>query len=314
MEFQRPKTVLGYCCINMTLSNVKPIKNRVTTNRTCIRRTFLARGLDYISELMLKNVIDLEKIVEWNYQNKIYLYRISSSIFPWVTEYQFHELKDYQEIKAQCKKVGDLATKYHQRLTMHPNHFVVLASPKPEVVKKSLRELEAHSELFDMMGYVPSLENKINIHIAATYGDKASAIIRFKDNFKLLSENCRKRMAIENDDTPKDYSIDDILPIAKELNCAVTYDLMHQRFCFGKMTAEEAFLAAIKTWGDVRPVIHFSESQQDGSRKPNAHSDYVYGPLNLYGHESKVDVMIEAKMKELALLRFRELATKDILT
>ena len=256
---------------------------------------------------MLKNVIDLEKIVEWNHENKIYLYRISSSIFPWVTEYQFNELKDYELIKKQCQRVGDLATKYHQRLTMHPNHFVVLASPKPEVVKKSLRELEAHSELFDMMGYKPSLENKINIHIAATYGNKELAITRFKENFKLLSDNCKKRMSLENDDTPNDYSIDDLIPIAQELNCAVTYDLHHQRFCPGKWTPREAFLEAIKTWGTVRPVIHFSESQQDGSRKPNAHSDYVYGPLELYGHENDVDVMIESKMKELALLRFRDL-------
>jgi UV DNA damage endonuclease len=304
MEFKLPTPNIGYCCINMTLSNVKPIKNRITTNRTCIKRTFQARGLDYISELMLKNLLDLEKIIEWNYQNKIYLFRISSSIFPWVTEYRFHELKDYQEIKTQCKKIGDLATKYHQRLTFHPSHFVVLASPKPEVVKNAIHELEAHSELFDMMGYAPSLENKINIHIAATYGNKEKTIIRFKENFMLLSENCRKRMAIEQDDKINCFSIDDLLPIAKELNCAITYDLHHQRFCFGELTAKEAFLEAIKTWGNTRAIIHWSESQQDGSRKPNAHSDYVYN-LDLYGYEDKVDIMIEAKMKELALLRYR---------
>ena len=37
---------------------------------------------------------------------------------------------------------------------------------------------------------------------------------------------------------------------------------------------------------------------------PKAHSDYVHGPMNLYNQD--VDVMIEAKCKELALQRFLE--------
>jgi UV DNA damage endonuclease len=298
------KLNLGYACINMTLSDVKPIKNRVTTNRTCIKKTFLLKGLDYISGLMLLNVMDLEKIVEWNYKNEIFLYRISSGIFPWVTEYEFKELKDYNKIKDQLKRVGDLAKKYNQRLTMHPSHFVVLASPKPEVVKKSMRELEAHSELFDMMGFEPSLYNKINIHVAATYGNKPMAIQRFKDNYHLLSDNCKMRMALENDDTPNDYSIDDLLPIAKELKCAVTYDLHHFKFCQGKLSGKEALEEAMKTWGSIRPVVHWSESPEDINKKRSAHSDYVYN-LELFGNEYDVDIMIESKMKELALLKYR---------
>lgn len=295
---------LGYACINITLSETKPKKNKITTNRTCIKKTFLSKGLDYISELMLLNVIDLEKIVQWNYDNNIFLFRISSEIFPWVTEYQFHELKDYEKIKTQLKVVGDLAKKFNQRLTMHPSHFVVLASPKPEVVKKSLRELEAHSELFDMMGYAPSLYNKINIHVAATYGDKPTAIQRFKDNYNLLSDNCKMRMALENDDTPNDYSIDDLLPIAKELKCAVTYDLHHYKFCQGELSAKQALEESMKTWGNIKPVVHWSESPEDPTKRRSAHSDYVTH-LDLFGYEYDVDIMIESKMKELALLKYR---------
>jgi UV DNA damage endonuclease len=54
----------------------------------------------------------------------------------------------------------------------------------------------------------------------------------------------------------------------------------------------------------VRPVVHWSESQE--GRKPHAHSDFVEGPLRLYGLTSEVDVMIESKAKELALLRLRD--------
>ena len=43
---------LGYACINLTLSNNKP---KVTTNRSMIKKTFLNKGFDYVSELSLLN-------------------------------------------------------------------------------------------------------------------------------------------------------------------------------------------------------------------------------------------------------------------
>ena len=75
--------------------------------------------------------------------------------------------------------------------------------------------------------------------------------------------------------------------------------------CAGDWSEEEAFFAALETWPkDVRPAVHWSESQED--RKPHAHSDYIQGPMNLHGKEADVDVMIEAKCKERTLLRFRD--------
>ena len=41
---------LGYACINMTLS-----KDGVSCNKTMIRKTFQAKGIEYASEIILKN-------------------------------------------------------------------------------------------------------------------------------------------------------------------------------------------------------------------------------------------------------------------
>lgn len=61
----------------------------------------------------------------------------------------------------------------------------------------------------------------------------------------------------------------------------------------------------MSTWPrGIKPVVHWSESQE--GRMPKAHSDYVYGPMELHGQEAHVDVMIEAKCKEMALMRFLE--------
>ena len=69
----------GYACINMGFSN-RPKSQRITTNRTMIKRTFQERGIDYASELALQNLRDLRKILEWNLENDIYFYRLSSDL------------------------------------------------------------------------------------------------------------------------------------------------------------------------------------------------------------------------------------------
>ena len=70
---------LGYACINMGFSN-RPKKDRITTNRTMMKRTFHEKGIEYASELALQNVRDLHTILEWNLENNIYFYRLSSDI------------------------------------------------------------------------------------------------------------------------------------------------------------------------------------------------------------------------------------------
>ena len=119
---------LGYACVNMSLSypqewGGKPRGTpRITTNRTMIRKTFNQKGLGYASELALQNCLDLEKIIEWNEQNGIKFYRMSSNLFPWASEYRFEQLPDYEEIADSLKRSGDLAqvwpADYHTPRTM----------------------------------------------------------------------------------------------------------------------------------------------------------------------------------------------------
>ena len=85
---------LGYACINTILKS-----NGIFTNRTMRRKTFDSKGLDYVSELALQNVKDLETHIHWNHEFGIKLFRLSSQIFPWMEEYEYSDLKDYNEIK-----------------------------------------------------------------------------------------------------------------------------------------------------------------------------------------------------------------------
>lgn len=293
---------LGYACINMTLA-----KKGVTTNRSMIKRTFLQKGIPYASELSIQNVRDLIEIIKWNEQNNIKFFRMSSNMFPWSSEYPLSDLPHYNRIKNLLAGAGVLSNKYSHRLTSHPGPFNVLVSPNEKVVKNTITDLSIHGEVFDLMGLSRTPYNKINIHCNGVYGDKISAMDRFCKNFERLPESVQSRLTVENDDKATMYSVKDLMYIHKRIGIPIVFDYHHHKFCTGDLSEEEALTLAASTWGDIKPVVHYSESkslhENNDTIKPQAHSDYISETINTYGLD--VDVMVEAKAKELTLLEYR---------
>jgi len=292
---------LGYACINMTMGK------KVGTNRSMVKRTFQLKGLDYVSELALLNAKDIIKILEWNRMNGIKFFRLSSAIVPWGDNIDLTQLKDYKDIKSELKKAGDFAKFHNIRITSHPGPFVVLTSPKENVVEAAIKDLELHGKIFDMMGLSKTPYNKINIHCNGVYGDKISAMDRFCKNFKRLSKSVQSRLTVENDDKASMYSVCDLMYIHKRIKIPIVFDYHHYQFCKGVLSEDEALELAVSTWPiGITPVVHYSESkalhENDSKVKPQAHSDYIKQLPNTYG--INVDIMVEAKAKELAILPF----------
>ena len=293
---------LGYACINETLK-----KDGITTNRSLKKATLDKKGLEYVSELALENVRDLEKVIQWNLENDIMFFRMSSNIIPWANKIDWHNIKDIDEIKTILKRCGDFATKHEIRLTMHPGQFVVLTSPHKHVIENSISELKAHSDLMNYMGLSETPYNKINIHMGATYGDKINSSKTFIKNFKTLPDDIRNRLTVENDDKGVMYSTTDLYKLVhEEIGLPIVFDYHHHTFCTGGQTEQEALTLATTTWGSIKPVVHYSESKalNEGLKvRLQAHSDYINGPIDTYGLD--IDVMLECKAKELALLKLR---------
>ena len=154
---------LGYACINTALSE-QPKSKRVTTNRSMIKKTFLKKGINYAGELALENIKDLLKVLEWNDRHNIRFFRVSSDLFPWCSEYRIADLPNFNDIAYHLDQVGEYAFLNGHRLTFHPGPFNVLGSPNQDVVNKTIKELNTHSEIFDLMGFIDaSPYNKINI-------------------------------------------------------------------------------------------------------------------------------------------------------
>lgn len=292
---------IGYACINMTLGK------KITTNRSMVKKTLDSKGLDYVSELALKNASDIIKILEWNVANGIYFFRLSSAIIPWGDHIDITTLKDYKQIAFELRKAGDYAQLMGIRITSHPGPFVVLTSPNENVVKNAIADLELHGKIFDLMGLSHTPYNKINIHCNGVYGNKLSAMDRFCDNFQKLSESVRSRLTVENDDKASMYSVRDLLYIHNKIGIPIVFDYHHHKFCTGDWTEEQALNAAVSTWPEgITPVVHYSESkalhENNSKEKPQAHSDYINTLPDTYGLD--VDIMAETKKKELAILPF----------
>jgi len=333
----------GYACINMQLS-----KQGIRTGRTMIDRKFREGGMPLASRISLDNARDLIKILRWNEQQGIRLFRIGSELFPRWNHYELRDLPDYDLIAATLREAGDYARAHGHRLTTHPGPFHILGSPDATVVDNSIVGLERHSEMFDLLGYAPSFDNKINIHIGATYGDKPATIQRWIQNYSRLSESCRARLVVENDDKASMYSVRDLYDMVHAVTgIPITFDYWHHTFNTGDLSEQEAFFMARDTWSKhgVTQCTHYSESRRREQQllietmfehngismdniaqwptfhkhykefskiKEQAHADFITQLPDTYGVDA-LDVVVEAKAKELALEKVEAECCQDII-
>jgi UV DNA damage endonuclease len=323
----------GYACNNMHLG-----EQGIRTGRTMIDRKFRLGGLQLASDISLANAKDLLKILQWNEANGIRLFRIGSELFPRWNHYRLEDLPGIDEIAMHLRAAGDYARAHGHRVTTHPGPFHILGSPDPVVVENSIIGLERHSEMFDLMGFAPSFENKINIHIGATYGDKPTTIARWLQNWDRLSDSCKSRLVVENDDKASMYSVRDLYEtVHQAIAIPITFDYWHHTFNTGDLSEEEAFFMARETWQlhGVTQCTHYSESRRreaqvliermfdhhgiDMADLPNwptfhkqykeftkikeqAHADFILATPNTY-NVIDLDIVVEAKAKEQALIR-----------
>ena len=295
---------LGYACINMELA-----EKGISTNRGMIKKTFKSKGVEYASELALKNLQDLLKVLHWNSKNGVKVYRMSSCLFPWMSEYEFVDMPNFKEIKTICEAVGKFSKESGQRLSFHPGHFDILPSQNPDAVKRTIKDLDQHSQIMDLMSLRKDHYNTINIHIGGAYGSKEVTMDRFCKNFLLLQESTRKRLTVENDDKVNMYSAKDLhTGVFLKISIPIIFDYHHHRMCNGGLSEEEALKLSTTTWTEgIVPLTHYSSSKkehEDSKSKAQAHAEYIYEKIESYG--LVLDIEVEAKAKERAIFSYMQ--------
>ena len=290
---------LGLCCIFRD----QPIKFRTTT-ATANAKLKRIDALQKLSDLCMSNADALMAALQFCAEHDIGCFRINSQILPLKTHptcgYQVADLPNGTEIVRRFKKCGGFAKRSKIRTCFHPDQFVVLNSPNPDVVEKSIAELDYQSEIAEWVG-----ADVVNIHGGGAYGNKQKALTDFARNLNLLSRRTRRRLTVENDDTT--YTPSDLLPVCRAEGVPLVYDVHHHRCNPDSLSIEEATEQAIATW-DREPMFHIS-SPLEGWKgaKPKRHHDLIdITDFPDDWRDRTLTVEVEAKAKEVAVLKLHK--------
>ena len=260
------------------------------------------------------------------------VYRLSSQVIPYGTHPDlpaFAYERQLDDAGVELTLLADRARAIGLRLSTHPGQYTVINGPNDEITRKGILDIEQDALLLDRLGQGP--EGTVVIHVGGLYGDRAEALDRWTSAWDRLSERARRRVGLENDD--RLFGIEDVLELHRRTGVRVVFDAHHHR-----IHAESAHIdlgaavaGAWATWPPgVRPKVHLSSvrtmlepgpptphgggsSRGRGPSKPRYpklgnHADLVT-PWDLdavvAASPGPLDVMLEAKAKDLALLWLR---------
>ena len=257
----------------------------------------------------------------------ITMYRISSDIAPYLTHPEKPQFRNQvREARADLEALGQVAREQGLRLSFHPSQYIVLNSPNPALVAQSVLDIESQAEILDTMG--AGAEARIVIHVGGLYGEREVAMERWMHTYEnQLSDAARRRLILENDDISFDAA--DVLAIHRRVGVPLVFD--HQHFwCLNRerLPLRPTLEAFVKSWGrGARPKIHFSTPrtemrevlQRDRATRRRRrvaipplltnHADFCnpfeFATFMRAAEGLSFDVMLETKMKDLALLRLQ---------
>lgn len=290
---------IGYACINTSIE--KNFKD-------CRLASIYKHDISFLKEIILHNLNLTKETLLWNIDKNILMYRASSKLIPFSThsdvlrdyEFRWYEDADILKILADIKKI---VLENNIRLSMHPDQFTVLNSLKEDVIEKAIINLEFHQKLLEHMGGTDLI-----IHTGGVYGNKTEAMKRFVDTYNNLDINISKYLRLENDDVS--YTLSDVISLSKTCGIPILLDIHHHNCNNGGVYNIKPLINYIKdSWNStgIIPKCHISSGISN--YKDKRHADYI-SPADFFSfceltEDIKVDLMVEAKLKELAVLELK---------
>jgi UV DNA damage endonuclease len=282
---------IGYPCINLSLD--------CRSSRTFRLRNY---SKERIKEIVKSNLDCLLQILNYNYDNQIYFFRITSDLIPFAS----HPVMNFNwqdHFKLDFIKIGQFIKKNNMRITMHPGQYTVLNSINKKIYKNSLLDLDYHVDVLDLMELDSSA--KVQIHVGGVYENKQQSINRFITRYQLLDDRIKRRLIIENDE--KSYNLKNCLQIHKKTGIPIVLDIYHHE-CFNSGESFfEAFKSFFETWKeeDGIPLVHYSSQKIGGNRGNHAYSIDINDFQRFIEKtlDFDFDLMLEIKDKENSVLK-----------
>jgi UV DNA damage endonuclease len=299
----------GLCCISLDLQEFeKPLKFQTMTFK---RFSQLDRSdaLLTLGNRILNNM-EVTNATILHCAEHDYCYRISSNLFPLITyraaNITLSDLPQYSSILHEIDNIAYTIQQNNVRISCHPSEFNVLASSNADAVDRTVTELNFYSNFLDMLGCSADYNSPMNLHINNRQGSNDEITQRFMYNYNRLDSNCRNRIVIENDDKLNCWSVKQLVQdFHPKTNIPITFDYLHQACHPDSWTEQQALEECYITWGEYRPLFHYSESCRDlDNTNPRKHADYAENTFSTYGLDFDLDM--ELKMKDKAISKYYE--------
>lgn len=249
------------------------------------------------------NLACLRRLLEWNVAQGLLFFRMGSGIVPFGS----HEINTFpwqQHFGAEFRALGDYIKAHGLRISFHPDQFVVLNSPSPAIVQRSIEELIYQGSMLDLMGLDGTA--KLQIHVGGLYGERELAISRFAAVHATLPAAVRARVVVENDD--RLFPLRDCLDLHARTGVPILFDNFHHECLNHGEPMQEALRLAAATWhptADGVPMMDYS-SQAPAERKGKHTASLVEELFRGFVAELQgldFDMMLEIKDKEASALR-----------
>ena len=297
---------IGLCCISLKL------KEQGFGHQTMTFKRFNSlpreEALEILGSRIQNNLMVTDKTIQFCAENN-YVYRVSSDIFPLITydsaNVSLEDLPNYDTIQDEFDNIAQSISSTNVLVSAHPSEFNSLSSLNPQVVEKTITELNFYSSFFDRIGLPADRRSPMNFHVHNNNGTREEIAHRFYENFKKLDENCQARITIENDDKLNCWSVKELVDIFHPITrIPICFDYLHHKCHSNNLTECEAINMCWDTW-QTTPLFHYSESRPGNN--PRAHCDVPTQPFDTYGLEFDVD--FEVKGKDLAIAEYNETLT-----
>lgn len=257
---------------------------------------------DQVYKTTAQNLEALEATLRWNASHGLMFYRISSGVVPFGS----HPSMAYnwqEKFRDDFERIGKFIRENDFRISMHPGQFVVINSPIEAVYASSVRELEYHHQVLELLGLDRS--HKIQFHLGGLYGDWETSSRIFAERYGRLHESLRQRLVIENDE--RMASVGDLLKLHEACGIPILFDTLHHQVKNEGETILAALKKVIKTWKPEDGVPMIDYSNQNPLKKTGAHAETLDVERfrsfirSLKGID--IDIMFEIKNKEASALQ-----------
>ena len=284
---------IGYACLTMGLPEYgfKSCTLKNTDNHS-------------LTQIINHNLTILSKILDYNEKNLITMFRITSDLIPFASS-PANKLIWWELFNDRFTEIGKQIMRANMRVSMHPGQYTVLNAIDEKIVERAIKDLEYHTKVLDCMGL--GSEHKIILHIGGVYGDKASAIQRFIENYQKLDIAIKKRLIIENDD--KSYTIEEVLQISLQLGIPVVFDNLHNEVNPSQIskTEQEWITECQKTWKENDGIQKIHYSQQNPFKQKGSHTETIYIGKFMEFYQAlpdkNINIMLEVKDKNLSAVK-----------